>query len=288
MTIPAASGASVGIAGLTLGGGFGVVSRKYGLACDNVIGVELVDASGELVYANAEQNPDLFWACRGGGGGNFGIVTAFDFKLNPIGMVAVCNITWRWADFMAVVGTFVQWAPNAPDSLSTFLRLGVGSVAGDAGDSVITLFGQLTPDSPADLAGFSTLLAPMLAAAPPTGISVQMMPYAYAAAAFAGVDPEDSRVDAPSAQRPPTLQEHVGGRVRAVPDQRARAAQVAARKRTAAIRLGDQRAEHGAVAGGRRRALADADRRDGGPAPERRVRDAVRCLLDRPRPTPRR
>ncbi|MDB5072301.1 MAG: hypothetical protein JWM87_3412 [Candidatus Eremiobacteraeota bacterium] len=188
LTIPAASGASVGIAGLTLGGGFGVVSRKYGLACDNVLGVELVDACGELVYANAEQNADLYWACRGGGGGNFGIVTAFDFRVHPVGMVAVCNITWQWSDFIAVADTFQHWAPSAPDDLSTFLRFAVGDAPG-AG--TITLFGQLTPDSPQELAGFSALLAPMLGAAPPTGISVQMMPYSYAAAMFAGVDPKN-------------------------------------------------------------------------------------------------
>ena len=85
VTIPAASGASVGFAGLALGGGFGVTSRKYGLTCDNVIGVELVNAKGELIYASPAKNPDLYWAHRGGGGGNFGIVTAFDVTVKPIG-----------------------------------------------------------------------------------------------------------------------------------------------------------------------------------------------------------
>jgi FAD/FMN-containing dehydrogenase len=188
LTIPAASGASVGIAGLALGGGFGVVSRKYGLACDNIVGVELVDANGDIVNANATENPDLYWACRGGGGGNFGIVTAFDFRVHPVGLVAVCNITWQWSDFIAVADTFQHWAPNAPDDLSTFLRFAVGSARG-AG--TITLFGQLTPDSPTQLAGFSALLAPMLNAAPPTGVNVQMMPHSAAAAIFAGADPKN-------------------------------------------------------------------------------------------------
>ncbi len=187
-TVPAASGLSVGIAGLALGGGFGVVSRKYGLTCDNVVGLDLVDANGALVRADATQNPDLYWACRGGGGGNFGIVTAFDFRLNPVGMVAVCNITWQWSDFIAVADAFQHWAPNAPESLSAFLRFAVGSAPG-AG--TITLFGQLTPDAPAELATFSTLLAPMLGAAPPTGINVQAMPYSAAAAIFAGADPKN-------------------------------------------------------------------------------------------------
>lgn len=181
LTIPAASGASVGIAGLALGGGFGVTSRKYGLTCDNVLGIELVDARGELVRANESENPDLYWACRGGGGGNFGIVTSFDFRVHPIGLVALCNLTWQWQDFTAVVDAWQHWAPAATNNLSTFLRLAV--------NGVITLFGLLTPDSPAELAGFSALLAPMLAAAPPTGVNVQLMPYAAAAAVFAGADP---------------------------------------------------------------------------------------------------
>jgi FAD/FMN-containing dehydrogenase len=183
VTIPAASGASVGIAGLALGGGFGVTSRKYGLTCDNVVKVELVTADGEVVTASEGEHSDLFWACKGGGGGNFGVVTAFEFKVNPIGMVGVCNITWPWEYFMAVVDAWQNWAPVAPNVLSTFLRLAV--------NGVITLFGQLTPDQPAELAGFSTLLRPMLDAAPPSGISVQVLPYSAAAAIFAGVDPSN-------------------------------------------------------------------------------------------------
>ena len=108
--------------------------------------------------------------------------------MHPVGLVAVCNITWQWSDFIAVADTFQHWAPNAPDNLSTFLRFAVGSAPG-AG--TITLFGQLTPDSPAELAGFSALLAPILGAAPPTGVNVQMMPYSAAAAIFAGADPKN-------------------------------------------------------------------------------------------------
>jgi len=182
LTIPAASGASVGIAGLALGGGFGVTSRKYGLTCDNVVGLEIVNASGEIIRADERENPDLYWACRGGGGGNFGIVTTFDFRVRPIGVVAICNVTWRWDDFTDVVDAWQHWAPSTPDNLSTFLRLAV--------NGVITLFGQLTPDDSRELANFSTLLAPMLSVAPPTGISIQAMPYSAAAAIFAGVDPQ--------------------------------------------------------------------------------------------------
>lgn len=181
LTIPSASGASVGIAGLALGGGFGVTSRKYGLTCDNVAGLEIVTAGGDLIHATESDYSDLYWACRGGGGGNFGIVTAFDFRVRPIGLVGVCNLTWRWEDFAAVVDAWQRWAPVAPDDLSSFLRLAV--------NGVITLFGQFSPDDPAHLAKFSKLLEPMLSAAPPTGVSVQIVPYSAAAAMFAGVDP---------------------------------------------------------------------------------------------------
>jgi len=181
VTVPAASGASVGIAGLALGGGFGVVSRKYGLTCDAINGVDMVDANGNVVHANAQERPDLYWACRGGGGGNFGIVTSFDLRVQPIGYVAVCNITWPWQAFDAVVDAWQHWAPAVRDDVSTFLRLAVSGT--------ITLFGQMTPDNPADLAAFPQTLQPVLSAASPTGINIQTMPYSAAAAMFAGADP---------------------------------------------------------------------------------------------------
>lgn len=184
-TIPAASGASVGIAGLALGGGFGVTSRKYGLTCDNVVAIELVDATGNVVRADSQNNPDLYWACRGGGGGNFGIVTSFDFRVQPISYVAVCNVTWRWQDFESVVGAWQQWAPATRNDVSTFLRL--------AANGVITLFGQMTPDDPAELGQFGDVLRAVLSAAAPTGVNIQVMPYDAAAAIFAGADPVNTK-----------------------------------------------------------------------------------------------
>ena len=75
---------STGVAGLTLGGGSGWLERKHGLACDNVLAVELVTASGEPIRATADEHPELFWALRGGGG-NFGVVTAIELALHPVG-----------------------------------------------------------------------------------------------------------------------------------------------------------------------------------------------------------
>jgi FAD/FMN-containing dehydrogenase len=120
-----------------------VTSRKYGLSCDNVVGLEIVDANGDRLRASSSENSYLLWACCGGGGGNFGIVTALDIRVRPIGLVGVCNVTWPWQTFVDVVDTWQHWAPDVSDDLSTFLRLAVGGC--------ITLFGQFTPNDPAQV-----------------------------------------------------------------------------------------------------------------------------------------
>src|SRR2546430_2352317 len=86
MATPSGIISTTGVGGLTLGGGIGNLSRKCGLSIDNVLSVDMVLADGSIVTASAEEHPDLFWAVRGGGG-NFGVVTSFLFKLHPVGMV---------------------------------------------------------------------------------------------------------------------------------------------------------------------------------------------------------
>ena len=116
-TIPAGSCPTVGIAGHALGGGVGFAGRKFGLTCDNVVGLSLVTADGKLLECSEHEHADLFWACRGGGGGNFGIVTSFEFRTHEVGDVAYYRVVWPWSDDASAVRAWQQFAPHAPDAL---------------------------------------------------------------------------------------------------------------------------------------------------------------------------
>jgi FAD/FMN-containing dehydrogenase len=114
-----------GIGGLTLGGGLGHLMRKHGLTVDNLLAVDVVTADGELVHVDAEREPELFWGLRGGGG-NFGIATAFEYRLHPVGpMVLGGPIFWPLADAPQVLRLLRDFAPQAPDELGMafFARL---------------------------------------------------------------------------------------------------------------------------------------------------------------------
>jgi FAD/FMN-containing dehydrogenase len=115
--IPGGSCPTVGIAGLALGGGVGVLGRKYGLTCDNVREVEIVTADGELLRCNEQSHADLYWACRGGGGRNFGVVTTFEFATHPIPELSLFTIDWPWARATDVLGSWQRWMSSAPDEL---------------------------------------------------------------------------------------------------------------------------------------------------------------------------
>jgi FAD/FMN-containing dehydrogenase len=123
--VPGGSCPTVGIAGLTLGGGIGVTSRAYGLTCDNVESIQIVTANGAALTATADPKHygDLFWACQGGGGGNFGVVTSFTFKTTPAPQVVLFTLSWPWAQAARVVAAWQSWAPHAPDALWSNLHL---------------------------------------------------------------------------------------------------------------------------------------------------------------------
>ena len=118
MAIPLGTCPIVGIAGLTLGGGIGYLSRQYGLTCDNLVQVEMVDAEGEIVTASEDENADLFWALRGGGGGNFGIATSFTFRLHPVAEVVRHRMRWPLALQAEALDAWQRWAPFTDERLS--------------------------------------------------------------------------------------------------------------------------------------------------------------------------
>lgn len=112
-----------GIAGLTLGGGLGHLMRKHGLTVDNLLAVDLVTADGEPMHVTAETDPELFWGLRGGGG-NFGIATAFEYQLHPVGpMVLAGPMFWDLADAPAVLRFVRDLSPGAPDDLGIAIAL---------------------------------------------------------------------------------------------------------------------------------------------------------------------
>ena len=112
-----------GIAGLTLGGGIGWLMRKYGATVDNLLSVDLVTADGELVTASEDENPDLFWGVRGGGG-NFGIVTSFEYRLHPVGPIVLAGpIFHPLEDAPEVLRFYREFVAAAPDELTTIFEL---------------------------------------------------------------------------------------------------------------------------------------------------------------------
>jgi FAD/FMN-containing dehydrogenase len=127
-TLPAGSCPSVGIAGVTLGGGFGLAGRSLGLTLDNLLAVQMVTADGELRTVDAQTDPDLFWALRGGGGGNFGIVTDFVFRVHPMPKSATYfEVEWPWSSANEAIEAWQAWAPHARDEVTAILHLNAGT-----------------------------------------------------------------------------------------------------------------------------------------------------------------
>jgi FAD/FMN-containing dehydrogenase len=123
LAVPGGSCPTVGIAGLALGGGVGVVGRAYGLTSDNLEAVQIVTADGRVRTCDASSEPDLFWACRGGGGGNFGVATSFTFRTHAISGIVLFFLSWPWPQAGNVISAWQAWAPFGPDQLWSNLHL---------------------------------------------------------------------------------------------------------------------------------------------------------------------
>ena len=182
--LPAGSCKPVGIAGLTLGGGHGLSSRKFGLTADNLLSAKVVDATGAVLTASAVENPDLFWALRGGGGGNFGIVTEFTFQVHPVDRVIAFRLAWPTNFPTASLKAWQTFAQSAPDELSFVYVMtgGQGSISGIrcTGQYLPAVAGQ-TPT----VSQLKTLLAPLLSVGSPV-LTTKQFSYIEAARYFAG------------------------------------------------------------------------------------------------------
>jgi FAD/FMN-containing dehydrogenase len=119
MATPCGFVSTTGVPGLTLGGGIGYLARKYGLTIDNLLSVDVVLADGSFVTANSKENSDLFWAVRGGGG-NFGVVTSFEFRLHPVNMVQFGPTFWPLEDAAAVLKAYRDFIKKAPEDINGF------------------------------------------------------------------------------------------------------------------------------------------------------------------------
>src|SRR4051812_1645682 len=116
------SSPTVGVAGYSLGGGMGWLARSHGLQTNSLTAVELITPDGELVRTDAEHDPELFWALRGGGG-NFGIVTALEFRLYELTEVYAGFMVWDWSEAARVLPVYAAWAADAPDHVTTSFRI---------------------------------------------------------------------------------------------------------------------------------------------------------------------
>ena len=126
--VPGGSCPTVGIAGLALGGGVGVLGRAYGLTCDAMVSAQIVTADGTVLTCDRGRHEDLYWACRGGGGGNFGVVTSFTFRTVPIPELALFTVDWPWSAASEVLGSWLAWQHAGPEQLWSNCQLSsVGS-----------------------------------------------------------------------------------------------------------------------------------------------------------------
>jgi FAD/FMN-containing dehydrogenase len=153
LAVPTGSCPTVGISGLALGGGLGFAARALGATCDNLESLRIVTADGRVRTVSAQTSPDLYWACRGGGGGNFGAVTELTFRTHPVGTAAYGFCDFPWSEAPAVVAAWQRLAPHAADELYLICALETGSSG-----PTVRVFGQLLGGSES---AFRAALAPL-------------------------------------------------------------------------------------------------------------------------------
>jgi hypothetical protein len=187
LAVPCGIISSTGVGGLTLGGGIGHLTRRFGLTIDNLLGAEVVLADGQQVVANADENPDLFWAIRGGGG-NFGVVTTFVFRAHPVSTVVGGPTFWAIEEAEDVLKAYREFLPAAPRELTGFFafhfvppappfpeELHLRKVCG-----IVWCYGGSEEEA-------AKAMAPMLEVGTPVLHGVQSMPFPALNSAFDGL-----------------------------------------------------------------------------------------------------
>ncbi|HEY7197423.1 MAG TPA: FAD-binding oxidoreductase [Gaiellaceae bacterium] len=157
LAVPTGSCPTVGISGLALGGGVGFAGRVMGATCDTIEAVRIVTADGKIVTADPRTNEDLYWACRGGGGGNFGAVTALTLRTHPVDSAAYGFCSFPWSQAAEAVAAWQGLAPHGPAELYLICALETGSA-----EPTVRVFGQLLGGSDGSL---QALMAPVTAVA---------------------------------------------------------------------------------------------------------------------------
>jgi FAD/FMN-containing dehydrogenase len=181
LALQAGSCPTVGISGHLTGGGHGLLARSHGLTCDALLEATLVDAQARVLQANATSEPNLYWACRGGGGGSFGIATEFKIKVFALNSVLVFGVSWRLseADAARLFAAWQGWAPSAPSNITSIMKIG------PAGNGLISMrcIGQTVGDE-SELLGELRRLTALLA--PSSALSVGARSFLDAVKHFAG------------------------------------------------------------------------------------------------------
>ncbi|MEL7654585.1 MAG: FAD-dependent oxidoreductase, partial [Bacillota bacterium] len=181
LVVPPGLCPTTGIAGYTLGGGQSSLSRPWGLAIDNLLEVEMVDANGCVLHADADCNSDLFWALRGGGGGNFGVCTSFRFRTRQIDKVAYTAINWGLRDLKPVLQTWQEYTvPGSDERLTPLLTIASGQ------QSLLLMQGVFL----GSIEELHRLLQPLLQAGSPQKIIIEEIPWVEAAARIAATQPD--------------------------------------------------------------------------------------------------
>jgi FAD/FMN-containing dehydrogenase len=173
LTVPAGCGPEVGIAGLTLGGGLGIMGRSHGLTSDSLLGAEVVLADGRVVECDEHHEGDLFWALRGAGGGNFGVVTSLAFRTLPEPAAISFALEWPHTNAAAALAAWQEWAPDAPHELAASLLVTASAEPGEPPG--VEVFGAMLGGESATRELLDELVARV--GADPTAASRRHAPY---------------------------------------------------------------------------------------------------------------